>query len=77
MSTNSPPSLAALVAPIAHRSKQLKVMVQPSEHEALAGFAAQAGVPPSTLARALIQAGIHRLAQEQAQQAMHGQQEAA
>jgi hypothetical protein len=77
MSPDSPPKLAALVAPIARRTRQLKVMLAPSEHQALSSLASQAAVPPSTLAHALIQAGIRHLAQEQAQADAHARGEAA
>jgi hypothetical protein len=66
MSQASPPSLAAVVSPMRGRCHRVKVSLLPSEHQVLAQFAAQAQVAPATLARALLQASLRQIAEEQA-----------
>jgi hypothetical protein len=62
--TTAPPGLVAVMAPHERRSRQVKILFTPAEHELLSRFAAAAGTPPSYLARSLVFGGLSALLQQ-------------
>ena len=61
----APPGLVAVMAPHQRRTRQLKILLTPAEHELLSRFAAAGGASPSHLARSLALGGLNVLLQQQ------------
>ena len=67
MVCTAPPSLAAVVEPVRHRDRSVKVSLTETDHAQLRDFANAAGIAPARLAHALVLAGLQRLAQDAAE----------